>query len=164
VSNALREDNFINIEFFRHILVLVRLFQSWQKVTLHECLIFARYFLRGDTVDAIGVVSDSDEEGGEKNGHIEAVSLLPPGHIGWTRYAFGEFVRRIQFLILYKLAKSLGALFVVIKLQKSKLGRPDSGAYKFVHFALIFGEEEEFSIFSNVLLELFFELDDMFED
>jgi hypothetical protein len=65
---------------------------------------------------------------------------------------------------LNKLAESLCALFVVIKLQKSKLGRSDRGADKLIDLTLIFGEEKQLSIFSNMLLKLLFELYNMLKN
>ncbi len=163
VGDAFGEDDLINVEFLFDVFIFIRLLESWQEVTLHQGFVLAGDFLGSDAVDTVGIVSDSDEEGGEEDGHVEAVSLLPPSHVGRTGDALGEFIRGVKFLILDELAEPLGALFVVVKLQKSELGGPDGGADELVDFALIFGEEEEFPVFADVLLELLLELDDMFE-
>lgn len=63
-----------------------------------------------------------------------------------------------------ELAEPLSTLLVVVKLQKSKFGGANSGANKLIDFALVLGEEEEFSVLSDVLLKLLLELDDMLKN
>lgn len=57
----------------------------------------------------------------------------------------------------------MGALLIVVKLQKSEFGGPDGGADELVDLALVLGKEEELAILADVLLELLLELDDMFQ-
>lgn len=65
---------------------------------------------------------------------------------------------------MYELAESLSTLLVIVKLQKSKFGGSNGRAYEFIDVAFIFGIEKQLAIFSDMLLELFFELDDMLEN
>lgn len=80
---------------------------------------------------------------------------------GW--YAFGELIRRIQLLILHKLGKSFCTFLIIIQLQEAELDGPDSGAYELINVALIFWVEEQLAILPDVLLELFLELNDVFQ-
>ena len=139
VRDSLRKDSLIQIELLLDVLILVRLPEPREEVALHEGLIFAGDLLRRDAVNAVGIVSDSDEEGSQQNAHIEAVSLLPAGYVGGTGYAPGKLIRRVQFLILYELAEPLCALLVVIEFQEAEFGRADSGAYKLIDLALVLG-------------------------
>lgn len=61
-------------------------------------------------------------------------------------------------------AEPKGAFLIVIELQEPKFGWSDSGANKFVDIALIFGIEKKLSVLANVLLELFFELNNVLKD
>jgi hypothetical protein len=88
---------------------------------------------------------------------------LPSRYIGRRWYAFGKLIRRIQLFILHKLGKSFCTLLIIIQLQEAELGGPDSGAYKLINIALIFWVEEQLAIFPDVLLELFLELNDVFQ-
>ena len=89
---------------------------------------------------------------------------MPFGYVGWARNAFWKFVRGVKFFILNKFAHFFCALNVVVELEESKFGGSDGGADELVDITLVFGVEKELSIFADVLLELFFELDDVFED
>jgi len=89
------ENVLIDIELFLDVLVLVRLPQVGQKITVHQSPVLGGYFLGSNAEDAVGVVAHPNQQGAEEDTHVEAVSLLPPGHIGGTGDTFGELVRRI---------------------------------------------------------------------
>jgi len=89
---------------------------------------------------------------------------LPLCDIGWGRNAFRKLIRRIEFFILYELAQPFGTLLVIIQFQEPKLGGPDGRAYEFIHVALVLGIEEEFTVLSNMLLELFLKLDHVLQN
>lgn len=163
MSDSFWEYDFIQIELFLDIFVFIRLSQAWQKITFHQCFIFAGDLLRCDTVDTVSIIAHSDEQRGQKDTHIKTISLLPPRHVGRTWNAPRKLIWRVEFFILNELAEPLGALFVVIEFQEAKFGGSDSGAYELVDITLVFGVEEKFSVLSNVLLELLLELDDMLE-
>jgi hypothetical protein len=163
VSGPFGEDGLINVELLLDILILVRLLEVRQEVALHQGLILARDFLGGDSVDAVGVVSDPDEEGAEQDTHIEAVAFLPACDVGGGGDAAGELIRRVELLILYELAEALGALLVVVEFEEAELGGADGGADELVDLALVLGEEEELAVLADVLLELLLELDDVLQ-
>ena len=89
---------------------------------------------------------------------------MPACHVGWTGDAPGKLIWRVEFLILDEFAESLGALFVVVEFEEAQFGGSDGGAEELIDIALIFGVEEQISFLVDVLMILFFELDDMFED
>jgi len=89
---------------------------------------------------------------------------LPSRNVGWTRNAFWKLIRRVQLLILYEFAQSFRALLIIIKLKKTKFGGTNGRADELVYIALIFRVEEQLSILAYMLLKLFFELNDMFEN
>lgn len=163
VGDAFGEDGLIEVELLLDVLVLIGLLQSRQEVALHQCLILAGDLLGSNAIDAVSIVSDSDEERSQEDGHVEAVALLPPRDIGGTGDALGELIGWVELLVLDELAEPLGALLVVVKLQKSEFGGPDGGADELVDLALVLGEEEELPILADVLLELLLELDDMLQ-
>ena len=88
---------------------------------------------------------------------------MPSGHICGRRNASRKLIWRVQLLILNESAQSLRALLIVIQLEKAQLGRTDGGTDELVDFALVFGVEKELSVIPGMLMELFFELDDMLE-
>ena len=51
-----------------------------------------------------------------------------------------------------------------MKFQKSQFGGSNGGTDELIHIRLIFWIKKKLSVFSNVLLELFLELDDVFKD
>ena len=89
---------------------------------------------------------------------------MPFGYVGWARNAFWKFVRGVKFFILNKFAHFFCALNVVVELEESKFGGSDGGADELVDITLIFWIEEKLSVFADVLLKLFLELDDVFEN
>ena len=119
MCNSFGEYYLIKIELYLYIFIFIRLFETRQEVTLHQCLIFTSNFFRCDTIDAIGIISNSYQKRSKENGHIKAISFLPSCYICRARDAFGELIWRIKFFIFNKFAESLSTLFVVIELQKS---------------------------------------------
>lgn len=163
MRDAPGENGLVEVELLPHVLILVGLPQRRQEVALHQSLILAGDLLGSDAVDTIRVVAYADQQRGQQDGHVEAVPLLPPRHVGRTGDALGELVGRVELLILDELAEALGALLVVVKLQKPEFGGSDGGADELVDLALVLGEEEELAVLADVLLELLLELDHMLQ-
>lgn len=163
VGDAFGEDGLVEVELLPDVLVLVGLAEVGEEVALHEGLVLAGDLLGGDAVDAVGVVADADEEGGEEDAEVEAVALLPAGDVGGGGDALGELVGRVELLVLDELAEALGALLVVVEFEEAELGGADGGADELVDLALVLGEEEELAVLPDVLLELLLELDHMLQ-
>ena len=154
----------IDVELLFDILILVRLPQVGQKITVHQSLILSGNFLRSNSKNTVSIVSYPNQQRTQQDTHVKTVPLLPSGHIGRTGDTFGKFIRRIQLLVLHESTQPLCALLVVVELEESQFSGSDGGADKFVHIALVLGVEEELPLLIEVLMVLFFELDDMFEN
>lgn len=163
MRDTFREDSFIQFKLLFDVLVLIGLSQIGEEVTLHQCLILTGNLLGCDSVNAVSIVSHTDEQGTEKDAHIETIALLPSGNIGRRGYTPRKLIRRVQLLILDELAEPLRALLVVVQFEEAQFGGANGGADELIHFALVFGEEEELPVLADVLLELLLELDDMLE-
>jgi hypothetical protein len=164
VRDPFGEDGLIKYKLLLNILVLIWLPECRHEIAVHECLVLAGNLLGSDTVDAVGVITHPDEQRGQQHAHIKTVALLPARHVGRTGDALRELIRRVQLLILHKLAQPLRTFLVVVELEETQFGRSDSGANKFVNVAFVFGVEEELTVLTDVLLELLLELDHVLED
>lgn len=128
-----------------------------QEGALHQSLVFGGDLFRGDSVHAVGVIAHPDEQGSEEDGHVEAVSLLPLGHIGGAWNALRELIGRVQLLVLHVLAYFLGAVYIVMEFEEAQFGGPYCGTDELVHVALVLGVQVELPhlvLFVHVLLEL----------
>lgn len=158
------KDRIVFFCLFLNALGLVFFFQIIKELAFHQGLIFCRDFLWRDTIHTVSIVPDPNQKRAQQNTHIKAIALLPLGHIGRRGYAFGELIRRIKFLILYKLIQPFGTFLIIVQLQKPKLRGPDCRTNELINITLIFWIQEQFAILSDMLLELFLELYDMLKD
>lgn len=134
-----------------------------QKVTLHEGLVLGGDLLGRDAIDTESIIPNANQQRSQQNGQIEAVPLLPLGHVSWAGDASGEFVGRVEFLVLDEPTHVLRASLVVVQLQKAQLCRPYGRTDKLIDIALVFGVDEEFAVLVGVVLELLLELDHMLQ-
>jgi hypothetical protein len=113
------EDRFFLFSFLHDGSIVLFLFDIFHEFTLHQGLIFGGNLFGRNTIHAICVISDTDQQGAQEDGYVETVTLLQPGHIGRGGNALRKLVWGIEFLILNELAKSLSTFLVVIKFQEA---------------------------------------------
>jgi hypothetical protein len=62
--------------------IVLFFFNRFQELTLHKCLVFGGNLFGGDSIDTIGIIANTNQQGTQQYGHIKAVAFLPPGDIG----------------------------------------------------------------------------------